>query len=237
MCARKEKDVPFDPPHAVDHPVCPCPDLVRGFPARTAVTKQLPVRALREDVGAGTTFVRAVVPFEQVRFDFRRRPEASQLARLDRPLQGAREHRGEPQSRQPLSEPDGLGLAVCRQRQVGHPRVLTRNRPGRLPVPGEVCDRKRVAHGCSAIDARGVRVRTTAKAAGQCTDRPGRENMSAPLMQRTCQPAVAGDRERPLAESRDPVRHYETTFGIADGRAPWSGGANVHSCYDGARGV
>src|SRR5439155_25823917 len=142
---REEQHVPSDCPHPAYHPVGPRSDLVRRLPSRTAVAEQLPVGALGANVGARATLVRAVVPFQEVGLDFRRRAEASQLARSDRPLQGAREHRGERQSLEPLSEPDGLGFALRGQRQVGRSRVLTRDGPGRLTVPRQVYDRKRVA--------------------------------------------------------------------------------------------
>src|SRR5437867_2855272 len=104
------------------------------------------VRTLCVDVGARATFVRAVVPFHEVGLDFRERGEAGELARSDRPPERAREHCGGPQSLEPLSEPDGLGFALRGQREVGHARVLTRDGPGRLTVPCQVHDRKRVAH-------------------------------------------------------------------------------------------
>jgi hypothetical protein len=145
--ARKEQHVAVHCPHPASHPVGPRPDLVRQLPSRAAVAEQLPVRALGTDVGAGETFVRAVVPFEQVRLDLSRGGEAGQLARPDRPLQGAREHPGERQALEPLSELARLDFALRGQRQVGHARVLVRNGPGGLAVPRQVHDRKRVAHG------------------------------------------------------------------------------------------
>ena len=114
--ARKKQHVPLDSPHPAYHPVGPRSDLVRRLPVGTAVTEQLPIRALGADVGAATTLVRAVVPFQEVGLDFRRGAEASPLTRSDRPLQGAREHGGERQSLEPLSQPDGLGFAPRGQR-------------------------------------------------------------------------------------------------------------------------
>jgi len=96
-------------------------------------------------------------------------------------------------ARPDVGEPGGLGLAVGCQRQVGPPRVLTRNRPGRLPVPGKVCDRKRVAH-C------GPRCSRHANQRSQGT-------------------------EKILAESGTLFGITRPRSEIADGRAPWSGGA------------
>src|SRR5713226_3673150 len=106
VSARKEQDVPFDRPHPAYHPVGPCSDLIRRLPSRAAVAEQLPVRTLGANVSAGAAFIRAVVPFEEIRLDFGHGAEASQLAGSNRPLQGAREHRGERQSLEPLSEPE-----------------------------------------------------------------------------------------------------------------------------------
>src|SRR6266540_7570192 len=62
MPARKEQHVASDCPHPAYHSVGPRSDLVRRLPFRAAVAEQLPVGAFGEDVGAGATFIRAVVP-------------------------------------------------------------------------------------------------------------------------------------------------------------------------------
>src|SRR2546425_6261126 len=139
--------VSFDVSHPAYDPVGARADLVWRLSSRAAVAKQPPVRALGVDVGAGATFIRAVVPLDEIALDLRRGAEASQLARPDRPLQGTGEHRGEGQSLQPLSEPESLGFAVPGQWHVGQARVLTRDGPGRLTVPRQIREGKRVAHG------------------------------------------------------------------------------------------
>src|SRR2546422_5440027 len=122
-------------------------DRVWGPSPGAPVGNQPPVRALGVDIGAGPTFIRAVVPLDEIGLDLRRGAEASQLARPDRPLQGTGEHRGEGQSLQPLSEPESLGFAVPGQWHVGQARVLTRDGPGRLTVPRQIREGKRAAHG------------------------------------------------------------------------------------------
>src|SRR5207237_10708511 len=107
----------------------------------TAIAEQMPIRVRGANVGAGATFESAVVPFPQVSLDVRDRAEASQLARANRALQGAREHRGERQSREPLSELDGLGFAPSGQREVSQYGVLVRHRPGGCGVSRLVSDR------------------------------------------------------------------------------------------------
>src|SRR5262249_32460132 len=134
--AREQQHVAIDGADSAYHTVGPRSDLVRRLPSRAAVAEQLPVRALGVDLRAGTTFIGAVVPFHEVGIDFRHRAEASELARSNHPLQGAGEHRGELRSLEPLSEPGGFGFTFRRQREIGQSRVLVRDGPGRLPVPG-----------------------------------------------------------------------------------------------------
>src|SRR6185436_3818600 len=83
MPAREQKHVPLDLPHSVHNPVGPDADLIRRFPFRTAVVKQLPVRALHMDLGGAAPLVLAVVPFEEVAIDFGDGLEAGQLACQD----------------------------------------------------------------------------------------------------------------------------------------------------------
>src|SRR5262249_41078613 len=141
-----EQRVACDFSHPPDRPVGSSPDLVRRLSSRAAVTEQIPVRTLGMDLRAGTAFVRAIIPFEEVGLDDGGGPEAGQLARSARSLQGAREHRRELQSVEPLAEPASLRLAVRGQRDVGSSGVLTRDRPGGLAVPRQVGERKRIAH-------------------------------------------------------------------------------------------
>src|SRR5207245_6639331 len=87
--AGEERGVAFDGARPAHRPVGPRPDLVGRLPSRAAVAEQLPVRTLAVDVGAGATFIRAVVPFDEIRLDFRHGAETGQLTRADRPLQWA----------------------------------------------------------------------------------------------------------------------------------------------------
>src|SRR5262250_1299360 len=146
VSAREEQGVPLDRPDPQYHAVGPSADLRGRLPFRAAVAEQLPVGTLRVNLGAGPAFVRAVVPLPEVGLDLRRGTEARQLARSDRPLQRAREDRGELHALEPLSQSDGFGFSLRGERQVGHARVLMRDGPGRLPVPRKVHNRKCVAH-------------------------------------------------------------------------------------------
>src|SRR5262249_33114123 len=84
VSAREEKHVALDGPHPPDHAVGSRPDLIRRLASRAAVAEQLPVATLRVDLGAGTTFIGAVVPFREVGLDFRGGPEARELTRPHR---------------------------------------------------------------------------------------------------------------------------------------------------------
>src|SRR5207237_10742068 len=86
--AREEQRVALDAPHPPYGAIGPRPDLVRRLPSRAAVAEQLPVRTLAVDVGAGATFIRAVVPFDEIRLEFRPGAETGQLTRQDGPLTG-----------------------------------------------------------------------------------------------------------------------------------------------------
>src|SRR2546428_3684793 len=83
VAARKEQHVPLDGSHPAYHPVGPRSHLVRRLPARAAVAEQLPVRALGLNLGAGATFIHAIVPFHEIGLDVGRRAEARHLARSD----------------------------------------------------------------------------------------------------------------------------------------------------------
>src|SRR6267143_2862928 len=92
MPTRKKQHVPLDTSHPIHHPVCPGGYLIRRFAARAAVTEQLPFRALSMDLGGATPLVLAIVPFEEVAIDFRRGPEAGQVACLGCTLQRTGQH-------------------------------------------------------------------------------------------------------------------------------------------------
>src|SRR5262245_58698051 len=100
--AREEQDVSLDRPDPKYNAVGASSDVGGGLSIRAAVAEQLPVGTLGVNLGGSATFVRAVVPLPEVGLDLRRGAEARQLARPDRPLQRAREYRGELDSLEPL---------------------------------------------------------------------------------------------------------------------------------------
>ncbi len=66
MGARKYQYVSVDRTHVLDDPVGPGGHLLRGFAPGAAVAKQLPIRALRQDLGGTAPFILAVIPFGEV---------------------------------------------------------------------------------------------------------------------------------------------------------------------------
>src|SRR6266851_1892937 len=146
MGARKYQDIAADGAHAADDAIGPCPDLVRSFPARATVAEQLPVRALREDLGGAAAFILAIVPLRQIRIEFGYGSEPRKLASLDRALQGAGEDLGKGQPAQPLPEGPGVVFSALGQGQIGSAGMLARQAPRGLAVPGQIDDRKRFSH-------------------------------------------------------------------------------------------
>ena len=89
MAAREEQYVPGDRSRTAEDAVGPCAHLVGRFTSRAAVTKQLPIRASRMDLGRAATFILAVVPFEQIAIDAGCGSEAGHFTGPARTLQGA----------------------------------------------------------------------------------------------------------------------------------------------------
>ncbi len=165
MAAGENQHVTLDRARAFHRAVCPRANLVRRFPSRAAITKQLPIRALPVDVSGKATLILAIVPFEQVTVDFSHSSKASQLAGPGGTLQRAGKHPGESHSTQSFLEPARIALAPFCERQVSKSRVLACDSPGGFPVSGQVNDRKHFAHRFTPIISRrscaGTRSMTT----------------------------------------------------------------------------
>ncbi len=89
-----------------NHPVGPPPDVGRPLTLGYAVVPQCPAGMALADFGRRQAFVRAVVPFHEIRVGFS--DEAGQRARLRGPDQGAGEHLAE-RRRPELSHQDAGG--------------------------------------------------------------------------------------------------------------------------------
>lgn len=147
MPAGKDQDIAHDGPHLVQDTVGPRPNLLRGLSSRTAVAEELPVRALGVDLGAGAPLVLAVVPFGEIVVDLGRRSKSGQLACADCAPKRARNNPCELAPAQPLAEPAGVLLPALGQREIRHSRVLTREAPSGLAVPGQIDARELIQDG------------------------------------------------------------------------------------------
>src|SRR5262245_10681031 len=146
MSAREEQDVALDGTHPVYHAVGPHGYRVGRFTVGASIPKKVPIRPLAMDVGAGPSFVAAVVPFDEIGITLGTRAEASELAGPGRALQRAGEDLRERRTLEPLGQPASVLLTTLGQRQIRQSRMLAGEAPRRLTVPREVCRRNRLAH-------------------------------------------------------------------------------------------
>src|SRR5271169_1393213 len=146
MPARKNQHVTFDRTHPAHDAVGPRANLARRLSSGTAVTEELPVRALCMDFSRSAAFILAIVPLDQVGIDLGRTAKPGQLAGSSRALQGTGEDSGKSQSAQPLAEGAGIAFAAFGQGQVGPAGMLPGEAPGGLTVPRQVYNRKNFAH-------------------------------------------------------------------------------------------
>src|SRR5262249_27897298 len=139
---------------AVHDTISPGRGLGRRFPSWATVAKQFPVGALRPDLGGAAPLILAVVPFNQIAINFGLSPEAGPLTCPGRALQGTGIHLCERQAAQSFPELAGVTLAALGQRQVGQSRMLAREAPGRLAVPGQVNDPQLFTHDLTTPNSR-----------------------------------------------------------------------------------
>src|SRR5262245_9156692 len=146
MPAGKEQHVPLDGPRSAYHAGGPDTNLFRGFPSRTTIAEQLPVRALGVDFTGAAALVISVIPFQQVAINLGNAPEASEFACPGRAHQRTGEYLGESQAAQPLLKTAGVALATLGQRQIGESSMLARQAPGSLAMSCQVNNGQRLAH-------------------------------------------------------------------------------------------
>src|SRR6266576_1868257 len=162
VAARKKEHSRSGGSHPGQYAVSPRTHLVRRFTARATVAEQLPLRPRSKDLVRAETLVLTVVPFDQIAIDFGNCPEPRQLTCPCGALQWARKNLSEIQSSQSFSERAGVLLAALRQWKIGKPRMLTRQAPRGLAVPGQVNNRKLLVDGSvpmgSALTANAKRV-------------------------------------------------------------------------------
>src|ERR1043166_2971861 len=73
MAAGKKQDISRYRLYTLHDAISARGDLLWRFAARTTIAEQLPVRTFRADLGRASAFIFAVVPFNEVAVDFRRR--------------------------------------------------------------------------------------------------------------------------------------------------------------------
>jgi hypothetical protein len=84
----------------------------------------------------------SIVPLHQIWVRFGDRSKSGQFAGSGGTLQRAGKNLGKGQPLQPLSEPDGVALAIRGQRQIGEAGILAGVSPSGVAVPGQVDDWK-----------------------------------------------------------------------------------------------
>src|SRR5437899_11750584 len=102
MSAREKQHFPSNGSYALQSIISPSIYLGWRFPARTAVAKQLPVRALCTDLCRGSTLICPVVPLNKFAIDFGHALESRQGARPAGALQRTGKHFAENQILQSL---------------------------------------------------------------------------------------------------------------------------------------
>jgi hypothetical protein len=116
VAAGKQQHVSGDGTDTLNHSVGSLLNLVRHLASRAAIPEQLPVWALRVDLGRAPAFVLTVVPFDQVRIGLGYRSESGQFAGSECALEGARKNLGQRQALQTISKPQGITLTIGGQR-------------------------------------------------------------------------------------------------------------------------
>ena len=80
MSARKQQHVSRDCTDTLDYTIHPLSYLCWRFTARGAIPEQLPVWAFCKNLVRAQSLILTIVPFHQVRIDFRHRSKPSQFA-------------------------------------------------------------------------------------------------------------------------------------------------------------
>src|SRR5277367_3329035 len=94
------------------------------FASRATVTENIPARAIDVYLRCAASLVVAVIPFDEVRVDLRRRAQCSEITGVPRTLKRAGEHTSGHKLSQAFAQGSGVVLAGRCQRQVCQPCVL-----------------------------------------------------------------------------------------------------------------
>ena len=121
----------------VDHPINPGRNLVRRFPARTAIPEDHPSRSLPVDLGRCQPLIGAVIPLSEIGVDLHPFANTGQFTGLKCALKGTGENQGEVLTCEGGPETLGRPTAVVGERDVGAACVLTGETPLRLAMANQ----------------------------------------------------------------------------------------------------
>ena len=138
MAMREERDVSVQLPKTGNESVRAVGNLRWCFTIWTAVAEEVPVRSRLANVRGALSFVVAVVPLHQVRFEFNCLTQAGQLTRSPRALSGAGQHAGERNLPQTPAKFLRRIFSARGQRNVGAAGVLAGERPFGFTVSNKV---------------------------------------------------------------------------------------------------
>jgi len=138
MPVREDGDLSRHRPKPRDQPIGAIRHLRGRLTARAPVVKEIPVRSRGENVHGALSFIVAIVPLGQIRFNLRSGSQPRELARLLRALPRAGEHPAKRNGREPTPKRPRLILAARSQGNVRPTGVPARQRPLGFAVSNEV---------------------------------------------------------------------------------------------------
>jgi hypothetical protein len=123
---------------AEDQPVRAFRDLAGRFTARTPILKNIPSRRLFVKIDGAASFVIAIIPLSEVRFDHGLRLKSSQGTGSPCALPRTAKDAGKFDSAQAWCKLPGFVFAMRRQRNISCAGMLARERPFGFAMPDEI---------------------------------------------------------------------------------------------------
>ena len=120
--------------------------MFNSFAAGATVAEQLPPRTLRAYFLRCAALIVAIVPFHQIRIDYRDIAETGQFAGPASAQQGTDENSLEREVFEPIGEVSSHGFSVFSQRKIGQSSVLSGKAPSCFAVACQINNGKRLAH-------------------------------------------------------------------------------------------
>ncbi len=138
LAMREEYDVASHPLKFRNQPARAEGNLRGRLAAGATVTKQIPIRTFLAKVCRELTFIGAIVPLGEVRFNLGGRRKSRQLACPPGPLQRTCQDVRELDRPKARFKAARLVFAMRGQRNIGAASVLARQRPSGFAVPDEI---------------------------------------------------------------------------------------------------